>query len=133
MLNKVLIYLIIVLISIILYYRTKTEEIKKKYTLKIILIVIFHHFLSNYATFGSLIFGYHKIHLIILLTIGFLWFNSKDYTCPITMYCNKQTGQEDLKIFKDLNYHIVKLFNLNISYILVLLICYDLYFIFKNN
>ena len=133
MYNRFLIYLILILISIYLHNRTKSEEVKKKYTRKIILIEIFHHFISNYATFGSILFGYHKIHLTVLLIIGALWVTSNDYTCPITIYCNERTGQKDVKDFKDLKYHLSELFNLNLFIILVLLICYDLYFIFKNN
>jgi len=133
MYNRVLIYLILILISIYLHNRTKSEEVKKKYTIKIILIEILHHFISNYATFGSILFGYHKIHLTVLLAIGALWVISKDYTCPLTIYCNERTGQEDVKDFRDLNYHLLELFNLNITAMLVVIIIYDLYFIFKNN
>ena len=129
---SLIIYLIIVYISFYLHNISKTEEIKKKYNKKILLIELIHHFISNYITYGGILFGYHKFHLIIIVILVILWFKYNN-DCPITLYCNKKTNQSLNAKFKDLNYFIKEKINVPYYHILIIIIIYDLYFIFKKN
>lgn len=132
MINLIM-YFVFVLISMYLHYQTLTEEVKKKYTTKVILLEIFHHFLSNYISFGIFLFNNNKYHLIVVIIVLISWImNGGGY--PLTLYCNIETKRPKKLIFKDLNYFILKKINITYYQAIFVIILTDLYLIWlKRN
>ena len=64
---SIILFIIIVIISNILHNKTKTEDILKREDIKIKIINFIHHITSNYLYFGSILFGYYKLHLTIII------------------------------------------------------------------
>jgi hypothetical protein len=98
------------------------------------LVVVLHHAVQLYIIFGSLLFGLHKFHLLVIV-IAFVVHKAYGM-CPITIYHNKKckykNTESPLKTFlNDLSPF------LNISpitlyyFVLGLLSIYDVYMINK--
>ena len=127
MILKIILFLLIALLQINL------DKTICKDKLGTILLYV-HHLLSIYLIFGSLFFGYYKIHLMIVIIS--LLVHYKFFECPITIVNNiicKQPTTKPLNTYLD---HILDLLNLNnnenttkqIYYLLLLwLIIFDLY------
>ena len=76
-----------------------------------LILLYVHHILSIYLIFGSLFFGYYKIHLIIVLIS--LLVHYKFFECPITIINNilcKQPTDKPMNTYLD---HSLDLLNLN--------------------
>jgi hypothetical protein len=98
---------------------------------------LFHHFLSNYSWFGSIIFGYHEIHLIFILMVFTGWKLLGD-KCFITLNYNESCGYDKNKGFDDLFSNIYKVLGID-NYIdngyhtiMKSLILYDILMIIKK-
>ena len=76
---QIIIFIILILVQYLLH-EYKCEDKRGK------LLLLFHHIFSIYLIFGSLLFGYYKIHLsviIISLIIHIIF-----VTCPLTTINN---------------------------------------------
>jgi len=129
------IYLIIVFVSFIL---EQSKSPCKYLTYQSILLSFIHHTISNYSYFGSLLFGYHKFHLLFLFSVFIGWvlmykFGYK-FTCILTYYYNNLCGFDKYAHFNDIVYYIRRALNIKkpstIGYIIVLV--YDILTIYKS-
>ena len=96
------------------------------------LISIFHNYGSIYLVFGSLLFGYHLFHLLILIITVILW---EKYTmCIFTLYYNKLCKIPKNRPFHDIFFQINKKLQIPyFKYILAfLVILYDIKNILNN-
>lgn len=120
--------ILIFILLIILQYLLDNNKNKNLY---ILLLIIIHHIINIYVIYGSILFGYYKIHVIIVL-IGFL-IHLFYRRCPITIYTNKLSNNNEKKKFETFLNHIINFFNLNIDIklvyytLLIIIIIYDLY------
>jgi len=92
-----------------------------------------HHVLSVYTIFGSFLFGYHKTHIILTITIIFIR-SLYNFRCPITLIYNRIC---DINIETEFNDILSVVLPKNIRHndftsITSLIILYDLFFIFKT-
>ncbi len=92
-----------------------------------------HHVLSVYTIFGSFLFGYHKTHIILTITIIFIR-SLYNFRCPITLIYNRIC---DINIETEFNDILSVVLPKNIRHsdftsIISLIILYDLFFIFKT-
>ena len=122
--KKLELFSLLVLIEFIL---DPTKKMKTPYC---ILVLFFHHIISIYAMFGSLIFGYHLIHFIFLIITCLLFLYYK--RCFLTIYTNNICNISQKNTFQSFGNHISKTENqvilLTKSYVLFILM-YDLYHI----
>lgn len=129
---SIIIFILIVIISNLLHNKTKTEDILKREDMKIKIINFIHHITSNYLYFGSILFGYYKLHLTIIIFMIGLWYLTDD-VCPVSTYINKKTNQKYKTRFKDLAYHIESYTKINLHYFLLIIIIFNIIMILKNN
>ena len=122
---RVIIFLLLVVIQIISDNNIQKCDNKLGKSL-----IILHHFTSIYIYFGSIILGYHLLHIIFLI-IAFLSFIIY-YQCPLTVWHNELCNND--KLF---NTYINIIFGnenaKNIHIILIILfIIYDIYYVNKK-
>lgn len=126
-----------ILFSLIALLQIKLDDTECKDIYGKILLYV-HHILSIYLIFGSLFFGYYKIHLMIVIIS--LLVHYKFFECPITIINNilcKQPTDKPMNTYFD---HILKILNLNSNkatanniyyFILFYLIIYDVFKIYN--
>lgn len=124
---------IFVFITIIQIYFDK--NIYACQTYKGIIVSIIHHFLQIYSIFGSFIFGYHKLHLIALISaLLFHVLNGKCFISEIqNNFCN---FDENIRLETFLN-HLLRMLNIDFqNYIyynlLLFIIIYDVVYIMSQ-
>lgn len=79
------------LMTLLLQIMIDPTLVKCKSTIGVILIIL-HHALQLFFFFGSLVFGYHEYHLVIVFVS--LLVHIKQKRCPITIVHNKLCGFE---------------------------------------
>jgi hypothetical protein len=82
MITKVVFFICIITLQI--YKDPTIQDCKSKSGTA---LIIFHHALQLFFIFGSFVFGYHKIHLIILILAFITHITYK--MCPLTIIHNK--------------------------------------------
>lgn len=98
--TNLIIFLIIVSISYILDI-TRNNCDNLTFYAKINNLV--HHFIITYLWFGSIILGYHEIHILYMLLATFGWYMCDGY-CWLTIQYNKTCNYEKNTMFHDLVY-----------------------------
>ena len=104
------------------------NNMKKCKNIKGRLLLALHHILQIYSLFGSVVFGYHKLHIIsLLIAIVVHYVNGK---CFITVLHDKLCHFKDSRLETFLN-HILRV--LKIEYksfiyygLLILVLIYDI-------
>lgn len=92
----------------------------------------FHHIISVYGIFGSILFGNHLLHFLALIFVLILW-KFYDNRCPLTLWFNEDCNIDEGEQFYDLLQPITRLLNYDLRYMVIfLLLIYDLYFIIKS-
>ena len=133
--NKIYINLLIFIILVIIPYSIEYNENHNQLfnVIDANIILLLHHVASVYLIFGSILFGYYKIHLIIsLITIG-IWIKGK-FNCIITKTYNKLININPNEPFKDISYYLskyTKIKYINV-YLTIAAIFYDVDNIFKS-
>ena len=124
---RVLLLLLLVAIQILMDNKiNKCKNIYGKY------LLIFHHFISIYNYFGSILLGHHLIHLIIIICAGIVFLI--DNKCPITKWHNELCNFDEIFLF---NTYVNIIFGnkyankIHVTLIL-LVILYDLYYVNKQ-
>ena len=126
-----LIYIIIVLLQTITDpYLMKCKNRKGQ------LLIIAHHFIQWYFFIGSIIFGYHKFHL---LTVIIAFIVHKSYgMCPITIIHNQLCNFDNKKYLFTLINRFVHTFNIKLVtsvqiyyFMLFCVFIYDILHIYK--
>jgi hypothetical protein len=129
--NRLNIFLFIVLLSVTLdntYFQCFTPSFYTFFN------NFFHHILSMYLWFGSLIFGHYKLHLLFLATVlSFQYFYG--WKCVITLEYNKACSFTKDEHHKDVIFFLGNLMPLNFPYykLIVLLVLYDVYSLLINS
>ena len=100
--NNLQIYIFIVLIS---YTSELAYNDCKQKTVVTYTISLLHNFGSIYLYYGSLLFGFYKLHLLILLGTLIGWYLNQN-RCILTDYYNKLCKIKSKSPFKDINYRI---------------------------
>lgn len=92
-----------------------------------------HHAFSNFLYYGSLFFGYHLYHLLIMLMTFLSWY-FYDGRCIVSDIYNKYCGFPIKNRHKDLTYYLVDDFlKINIYVFLAIIVLYNLINILKNS
>ena len=124
---RILLFLILVVIQILMDNKiNKCKNIYGKY------LLIFHHFISIYNYFGSILLGHHLLHLIIVICAGLVFLI--DNKCPITKWHNELCNFDEIFLF---NTYVNIIFGNKYAKIIhiiliILVILYDLYYINKQ-
>ena len=102
MYKKLIIYIIIVILS---FTNDKIHSECVNPSIKVDAVSLFHHFISIYSWFGTLIFGYPEIHLLYVLIIitGWHFFGN----CIISEWYNNACKLNKNKNHKDIPYYIM--------------------------
>lgn len=80
------------LIGLQVYSDPTIRECKKK---RGVVLIVLHHIFFLTAMLGSILFGYHKYHLMIL--VGALLVHVKRGDCPLTKIHNQMCGFDENK------------------------------------
>jgi hypothetical protein len=122
--SKDSVFIFVVLSLTSFFIDQMTSDCKTPSTITFINTFI-HHFLSTYMWFGSLIFGYYDIHVIIvsLTVLGWqIW-----GACPVTWLYNMSCSIPEETSHKDLMYRITRLPIFNYYPMISLIVAYDLF------
>lgn len=94
------VYILIVLISFTI---NKSYDDCNQHSIKLDMVNLFHHFISIYLWFGTLILGHPEIHLIyvIIIIVGWKYFGN----CIISDWYNKACQLDKNKNHRDLPYY----------------------------
>ena len=128
---NIIIFIILVTIPYIIEYNKNYNKLINR--LDAAGLLLFHHIMSVYLIFGSILFGFYKIHFIIaLITIG-VWIKGQFY-CVITKTYNKMININPNETFKDISYYLRKYSRIKYVHILIIIgaLFYDLDNIFKS-
>lgn len=96
MINNFVIFFLSGILSFILEHQIKSGCKESFLTLSISLL---HNYVSIYLVFGSVLFGYHFIHLLSLCIVVILW--NFDKMCILTTYYNNLCGISSTRPFHD--------------------------------
>jgi len=89
-----------------------------------------HHTSSNFLYYGSLFFGYHLYHFIIILITAIGW-HLNNGRCIISDIYNKNCGFPINIKHRDFTYYLIQNIPLiNIYFFIFIIILYDLKYIF---
>ena len=110
------------------------NNMKKCKNIKGRLLLAIHHFLQIYSLFGSVVFGYHKLHIISLLIALLVHYVSG--RCFITNLHDKLCDLKESRLETFLN-HILRVlkikYNPFIYYgLLIAVLIYDILWIYPN-
>ena len=86
----------------------------------------FHHLISSYLWFGSLIFGNYKTHLVVVLLVLFGW--QYNGGCIITHMYNKACGIKKSNNHKDITYNFLNKTGITYYQLISIVILFDTYF-----
>lgn len=127
---KIFLFLLLGTTSFILERRSKSGCNETYYTL---LISFLHNLGSIYIVFGSLLFGYYLLHLLICIGVVVLWHFTN--TCIITMYYNQLCNLKRDRPFHDIFYMINKTMKIPyLRYIIIIIVSlYDIKNILRLN
>ncbi len=127
---KIFLFLLLGTTSFILERRSKSGCNETYYTL---LISFLHNLGSIYIVFGSLLFGYYLLHLLICIIVVVLWKIIK--MCPVTIYYNELCNIKKDRPFHDIFYMINKTMKIPyLRYITIIIVSlYDIKNILRLN
>ena len=123
----------------VLFFLYLDKNFKKCRSIQGKLVFIIHHFVTAFILFGSTIFSFYIPNLIFLLSLCILWILTNK--CYITEVHNSLCKLKKDEPFNNIGYHsrnlIKKYLNIHITsfqeiYILLAIMIYDIYMIFKN-
>lgn len=129
--NKTKLFIFILLVIVHVSLDNTLDKCKNIYGK---LSIIIHHLGGIYLVLGSLLFGYHLFHFILVFLVIILY-NIND-GCFLTTWTNKFCKFDDKELFKTLFNKIFKediktIRMLNI-FVLSIILLYDLYYINKE-
>lgn len=127
---KIFLFLLLGTMSFILERYSKSGCNETYYTL---LISFLHNLGSIYIVFGSLLFGYYLLHLLICIGVVVLWHFTN--TCIITIYYNQLCNLKRDRPFHDIFHMINKTMKIPyLNYILIFTVAlYDIKNILRLN
>ena len=128
--NKIILFLLLVLFS---FSIDKYNNPCKNESLYVNILHLLHHVFSNFLFYGSLFFGYHLYHLLIILLTYLSWYfyNGR---CIVSDLYNKLCGFPIKTRLKDITYYLTEhLLQIDFYTFLTVIVLYDLINIIKNN
>ena len=122
---------IFILLGFISFLSEQAYNDCKNKTLLTYAISLLHNYGSMYVNYGSIILGYYKLHLIIVIGTLLGWYMNNG-RCILTQYYNKKCELNRTTRLKDITYRIFNGID-NYAYIILgIVMIYDIYHIYYS-
>jgi len=125
--NKLILFSFLTLLS---FFLEESKKLCPKPTYYTRLVSLFHHTISIYSVFGSILFKNYVLHSLSIFLAYLGWIISKDNTCILTVYYNRLCNIPENENFKDIFYYLNE--KLKIKYFRYILVYFLLFYNFTN-